>query len=130
MLLICCKESGASSQLLPSPVATERLGNSISEPSLTTRDALDKYQIVAQKVGNDLCCLSFLYLLPSVSFPPLFLVLRHYSILSATYVYVLDKYGADCGLLHGDHLLSGLVVPCLFFLLVPFSSVIVTSEIL
>ncbi|XP_059434806.1 uncharacterized protein LOC132167794 isoform X1 [Corylus avellana] len=44
------KESGASSQLLPSPVATERLGNSISEPSLTTRDALDKYQIVAQKL--------------------------------------------------------------------------------
>lgn len=93
MLLICCKESGASSQLLPSPVSTERLGSSISEPSLTTRDALDKYQIVAQKVGNDLCCLSFLYLFPSVSFPPLFLVynLLHWSILSATYVYVSDK---------------------------------------
>ncbi|KAB1225230.1 CCR4-NOT transcription complex subunit 1 [Morella rubra] len=51
------KESGTASQSLPSPVGTERLGNSISEPSLTTRDALDKYQIVAQKlealVNND-----------------------------------------------------------------------------
>uniref|UniRef100_A0A2N9FJB6 CCR4-NOT transcription complex subunit 1-like n=1 Tax=Fagus sylvatica TaxID=28930 RepID=A0A2N9FJB6_FAGSY len=44
------KESGASSQQLPSPVTAERLGTGISEPSLTTRDALDKYQIVAQKL--------------------------------------------------------------------------------
>ncbi|KAI4356708.1 hypothetical protein L6164_000708 [Bauhinia variegata] len=42
------KESGASSQPLASPVAS--IGSSISEPSLTTRDALDKYQIVAQKL--------------------------------------------------------------------------------
>ncbi|KAJ7950880.1 putative CCR4-NOT transcription complex protein [Quillaja saponaria] len=46
------KDSG-----LPSPIALERLGSTITEPSLTTRDALDKYQIVAQKleslVNND-----------------------------------------------------------------------------
>ncbi|KAG2672226.1 hypothetical protein I3843_13G029000 [Carya illinoinensis] len=44
------KESGTASQPLPSPVATERLGTSISDPLLTTGDALDKYQIVAQKL--------------------------------------------------------------------------------
>ncbi|GAV69286.1 Not1 domain-containing protein/DUF3819 domain-containing protein [Cephalotus follicularis] len=44
------KESGASSQPLLSPGATERLGSSISEPLLSTRDALDKYQIVALKL--------------------------------------------------------------------------------
>ncbi|XP_040995071.1 CCR4-NOT transcription complex subunit 1-like isoform X1 [Juglans microcarpa x Juglans regia] len=44
------KESGDASQSLPSPVTTERLGSSISEPTLATRDALDKYQIVAQKL--------------------------------------------------------------------------------
>ncbi|XP_040991398.1 CCR4-NOT transcription complex subunit 1-like isoform X2 [Juglans microcarpa x Juglans regia] len=43
-------ESGTASQPLPSPVTTERLGSSISDPLLTTRDALDKYQIVAQKL--------------------------------------------------------------------------------
>ncbi|XP_061369489.1 uncharacterized protein LOC133312337 [Gastrolobium bilobum] len=51
------KESGASSQALVSSGAVERLGSSFLEPSLTTRDALDKYQIVAQKlealVNND-----------------------------------------------------------------------------
>lgn len=92
MLLICYKESGASSQLLPSPVATERLGSSISEPSLTTRDALDKYQIVAQKVGNDLCCLSFLYIFPSVSFPTLFLV---YNYFIGVYFLQLNIYVSD-----------------------------------
>ncbi|XWS35646.1 hypothetical protein CRYUN_Cryun20dG0014500 [Craigia yunnanensis] len=44
------KELGPTSQPLPSPAATERLGSSISETSLSTRDALDKYQIVAQKL--------------------------------------------------------------------------------
>ncbi|OWM64897.1 hypothetical protein CDL15_Pgr028614 [Punica granatum] len=39
-------------QALPSPAASERLGNSISEPSLQPRDALDKYQIVAQKLED------------------------------------------------------------------------------
>lgn len=51
------KESGASSQPLISSGAVERIGSSFLEPSLTTRDALDKYQIVAQKlealVNND-----------------------------------------------------------------------------
>ncbi|KAK9274352.1 hypothetical protein L1049_019166 [Liquidambar formosana] len=46
----CVKETGDSSQLLPSTFATERLGSNISEPLLSTRDALDKYQIVAQKL--------------------------------------------------------------------------------
>ncbi|KAJ4827650.1 hypothetical protein Tsubulata_008272 [Turnera subulata] len=44
------KESGFSSQPLPSPPLSERAGSSITEPSLNTRDALDKYQIVAQKL--------------------------------------------------------------------------------
>ncbi|XP_027908150.1 CCR4-NOT transcription complex subunit 1 isoform X1 [Vigna unguiculata] len=43
------KESGTSQPLVTSG-AMERLGNSFLEPSLTTRDALDKYQIVAQKL--------------------------------------------------------------------------------
>ncbi|KAM5554755.1 hypothetical protein ABKV19_022924 [Rosa sericea] len=43
------KESGVSSQPPPSPAVTERLG-SLSEPSLTTGAALEKYQIVAQKL--------------------------------------------------------------------------------
>ncbi|XVF33558.1 hypothetical protein REPUB_Repub17cG0178700 [Reevesia pubescens] len=44
------KELGPTSQPLPSPAASERLGSTISETSLSTRDALDKYQIVAQKL--------------------------------------------------------------------------------
>jgi len=32
----------------------ERLGSSFLEPSLTTRDALDKFQVVAQKVVTNL----------------------------------------------------------------------------
>ncbi|XVF22765.1 hypothetical protein REPUB_Repub12eG0199200 [Reevesia pubescens] len=43
-------ELGPTSQLLTSPAATERLGSSSSETSLSTRDALDNYQIVAQKL--------------------------------------------------------------------------------
>ncbi|KAK2650679.1 hypothetical protein Ddye_018168 [Dipteronia dyeriana] len=44
------KVSGASSQSLPSAAAPERLGSSVLEPSLPTRDALDKYHIVSQKL--------------------------------------------------------------------------------
>ncbi|CAL5195221.1 unnamed protein product [Lathyrus oleraceus] len=51
------KESGSSSQPLVSSGAVERIGSSFLESSLSTRDALDKYQIVAQKlealVNND-----------------------------------------------------------------------------
>ncbi|GAU24430.1 hypothetical protein TSUD_391390 [Trifolium subterraneum] len=43
------KEPGASSLPLVSSGAVDRIGSSFLEPSLTTRDALDKYQIVAQK---------------------------------------------------------------------------------
>lgn len=67
---------------MPSPAASERLGSSISEPSLSTRDALDKYQIVAQKVAMacaflfDLCLLYLLLIdlfsyLSSFSLSPL-----------------------------------------------------------
>ncbi|XP_059651610.1 uncharacterized protein LOC132299153 [Cornus florida] len=42
-------ELGAS-QPLASASATERLGGSISEPLLTTGDALDKYQIISEKL--------------------------------------------------------------------------------
>ncbi|KAK2981457.1 hypothetical protein RJ640_017479, partial [Escallonia rubra] len=44
------KELGASAQTLPSPSGSERLGSNISEPSLTTGEALDKYQIVSEKL--------------------------------------------------------------------------------
>ncbi|XP_022732983.1 CCR4-NOT transcription complex subunit 1-like isoform X3 [Durio zibethinus] len=44
------KELGSTSQPLSSPAATEHLGSSTSETSLSTRDALDKYQMVAQKL--------------------------------------------------------------------------------
>ncbi|KAK7350377.1 hypothetical protein VNO77_08930 [Canavalia gladiata] len=51
------KESGSSSQPPVTSGVVERLGSSFLEPSLTTRDALDKFQIVAQKleamVSND-----------------------------------------------------------------------------
>ncbi|KAL4353352.1 hypothetical protein GQ457_06G032980 [Hibiscus cannabinus] len=46
------KELGPTPQLLPSSAVTERLGSSISEASLSTRDALDKYQIVALKLES------------------------------------------------------------------------------
>ncbi|KAE8699711.1 transcription factor UNE10-like [Hibiscus syriacus] len=46
------KELGLTQQPVPSSAVTERLGNSISEASLSTRDALDKYQIVALKLES------------------------------------------------------------------------------
>ncbi|GMI98283.1 hypothetical protein like AT1G02080 [Hibiscus trionum] len=46
------KELGPTPQQLPSSAVTDRLGNSISEASLSTRDALDKYQIVALKLES------------------------------------------------------------------------------
>ncbi|MED6130919.1 hypothetical protein PIB30_005208 [Stylosanthes scabra] len=50
------KESGASQPLVSSS-AVERLGSSFLEPTISTREALDKYQMVAQKlealVNND-----------------------------------------------------------------------------
>jgi len=46
----CLKEAGVSSQPSSSSVASERVGSSIADASLNTRDALDKYQIIAQKV--------------------------------------------------------------------------------
>ncbi|KAK4267898.1 hypothetical protein QN277_024622 [Acacia crassicarpa] len=48
------KESGASSQPQASSVV-ERIGSGVSEPSLTTRDALEKYQVVAQKLEALIC---------------------------------------------------------------------------
>ncbi|XP_038898360.1 CCR4-NOT transcription complex subunit 1 [Benincasa hispida] len=44
------KEPGSSSQPLPSPITTDRLATTMSEPSLTTRDALDKFQVISQKL--------------------------------------------------------------------------------
>lgn len=47
------KETGTSLQTLTSAATMERLGgNNITQPSLSTRDALDKYQIVTQKVSK------------------------------------------------------------------------------
>ncbi|XP_028949087.1 uncharacterized protein [Malus domestica] len=43
-------ESSDAIKPLPSSTATELLACNISEPSLNTRDALDKYQIVSQKL--------------------------------------------------------------------------------
>ncbi|KAJ8748950.1 hypothetical protein K2173_013387 [Erythroxylum novogranatense] len=44
------KELGVSSLPSSSSVPPERLNSNISEPSLSTRDALDKYQIISQKL--------------------------------------------------------------------------------
>ncbi|XXG66487.1 hypothetical protein AAC387_Pa06g0046 [Persea americana] len=46
------KDSGAVVQTLPATSASERLGSGISDPSLTTGDALDKYQIVSQRLES------------------------------------------------------------------------------
>jgi len=54
MFVIYGQESGTSSQTLVTSGAMERLGSSFLEPSLTTRDALDKFQIVAHKVVANL----------------------------------------------------------------------------
>ncbi|CAN1849445.1 CCR4-NOT transcription complex subunit 1 [Linum perenne] len=44
------KEGGSSSQPMSSSIASERVGSNVSEPLLSTRDALDKYQVIAQKM--------------------------------------------------------------------------------
>ncbi|CAN1248811.1 CCR4-NOT transcription complex subunit 1 [Linum perenne] len=44
------KECGSSSQPMSSSIASERVGSNVSEPLLSTRDALDKYQVIAQKM--------------------------------------------------------------------------------
>ncbi|KAA8539793.1 hypothetical protein F0562_026485 [Nyssa sinensis] len=44
------KELGATAMPLPATSTTEQLGSGISEPLLTTGDALKKYQLVAQKL--------------------------------------------------------------------------------
>ncbi|XP_017218466.1 uncharacterized protein LOC108195949 isoform X2 [Daucus carota subsp. sativus] len=46
------KESGEHAQLLSSTSTTEKFGSSILEQSLTTGDALDKYQLVSEKLEN------------------------------------------------------------------------------
>ncbi|KAF8103354.1 hypothetical protein N665_0188s0292 [Sinapis alba] len=47
------KETGTSLQTLTSAATMERLvGNNTPQPSLTTRDALDKYHVVTQKMEN------------------------------------------------------------------------------
>jgi CCR4-NOT transcription complex subunit 1 len=57
-LSFCLKELGVSSE--PSLAASERAGSSVADASLNTRDALDKYQIIAQKVAlNPFACVSF-----------------------------------------------------------------------
>ncbi|KAM7476295.1 hypothetical protein LguiB_023538 [Lonicera macranthoides] len=43
------KDFGAASSPIPSPSASERLASNISEPILTTGDALDMYQIISEK---------------------------------------------------------------------------------
>ncbi|CAN1849444.1 CCR4-NOT transcription complex subunit 1 [Linum perenne] len=44
------QEGGSSSQPMSSSIASERVGSNVSEPLLSTRDALDKYQVIAQKM--------------------------------------------------------------------------------
>ncbi|XP_024992566.1 CCR4-NOT transcription complex subunit 1 isoform X3 [Cynara cardunculus var. scolymus] len=48
------KESGAYAQPLPSPsaAASDRIISTTAEPSLTTGDALDKYQIISEKLES------------------------------------------------------------------------------
>ncbi|KAJ9558076.1 hypothetical protein OSB04_012690 [Centaurea solstitialis] len=44
------KEPGVYAQPLPSPSASDRIITATAEPSLTTGDALDKYQIISEKI--------------------------------------------------------------------------------
>ncbi|CAN4125895.1 unnamed protein product [Withania somnifera] len=46
------KESGATLQPSNATATSERVGNSVSEPLLTTGDALDKYQIISEKLES------------------------------------------------------------------------------
>ena len=62
MFLIWCQELGAAALSLPAASTTEHPGSGISEPLLNTGDALDKYQIVAQKVVKFVCSLCILIL--------------------------------------------------------------------
>lgn len=44
------QESGTATQPISAPLASERPGSNVSEPSITTGDALDKYQTISEKV--------------------------------------------------------------------------------
>ncbi|KAI3681521.1 hypothetical protein L6452_36320 [Arctium lappa] len=46
------KEPGVYAQPLPSPSASDRIISTTAEPSLTTGDALDKYQIISEKLES------------------------------------------------------------------------------
>lgn len=48
-----CEKQGSISSGAPSPsppLSTDQLGGPLVEPSLTTGEAIEKYQVVAQKV--------------------------------------------------------------------------------
>ncbi|KAI3711268.1 hypothetical protein L2E82_41237 [Cichorium intybus] len=46
------KDPGVYAQPLPSPSASDRIISTTAEPSLTTGDALDKYQIISEKLES------------------------------------------------------------------------------
>lgn len=93
LLLRCCfnlfQESGASSQAVPLAVASERLGSNITEPSLSTRDALDKYQIVAQKVAMT-CAFSLIFVYSVYLLIDLFAFPKWFNFVSTLLVIVID----------------------------------------
>ncbi len=77
-MAVCDKQQqgsvSASGALSPSPpLPTDQLGGPLVEPSLTTGEAIDKYQLVAQKVEGDYPLISLswsfhIYALFSVAF--------------------------------------------------------------
>ncbi|KAL8500295.1 hypothetical protein ACS0TY_020046 [Phlomoides rotata] len=46
------KESGTAAQPISTPLSSERSGSNVSEPSITTGDALEKYQTISEKLEN------------------------------------------------------------------------------
>jgi hypothetical protein len=77
-MAVCEKQQqgsvSSSGALSPSPpLPTDQLGGPLVEPSLTTGEAIDKYQLVAQKVESDYPLISLswsfnVYALFSVAF--------------------------------------------------------------
>lgn len=65
MLLIYFKELVAASQPFSSTVSSDRLGGGLSE-TLVTGEALDKYQIIAEKVVHVLVMCDGLLHLPGL----------------------------------------------------------------
>lgn len=55
------QESGTAAQPINATLASERTGSNVSEPLITTGDALDKYQTISEKVFFIICIFLLVY---------------------------------------------------------------------